>query len=528
MNRPDALALESASFRAVANVNGRVNTPIFLYRKHGESSPVPLLAEDLNLASSDCRAKVVGQLPESDREEVARLLLELSASVASAQSAPRDAKDGGNEPQGSAVAFAPVEPWPEPVDGAALLDEIAATVARYIVLPTGAAEAIALWVLHTHTHATAYVSPLLAITAPEKRCGKSTVLSLLARLVPRPLPTSNISPASVFRVVEEHAPTILIDEGDTFLRDNDDLRGLLNSGHTRDAAFVVRTVGDKYEVRTFTTWCPKAIAAIGSLPDTLADRSIPITMHRKAPGERVERLRLDRLGAICEPLRSRAARWAADTAGTLRDADPDVPEALNDRQADNWRPLFAIADAAGGHWPDHARRAALATSGRIEEDTTPAIQLLADLRDLYAERTDDIIPSSAIAAHLGTLEGRPWPEWRHGQPISPTGVAKLLKRFGIFPRKDRVGSKTVRGYHRTDLEDAFSRYLPPQTATTATRLQDNELQHSQIATPRADVAVAKTPKSLPFNDVAVVAAAGGGDGANEEPAGADGYKEGEL
>ncbi|MBI2899500.1 MAG: hypothetical protein HYY17_04905 [Planctomycetes bacterium] len=192
------------------------------------------------------------------------------------QAARRAAGHGaGNDRklQGRALALADAEPWPEPVDGAALLHDLAAVFRRFLVLPDGAAEALALWSVFTHTHDTFQVSPRLAITSPEKRCGKTTLLSILGALVPRPLPASNVTAAVVFRAVEAARPTLLVDEVDTFLSNRDELRGILNSGHTRAGAYVVRCVGDDAEPRQFTTWAPVAIACIGRLPDTLADLS---------------------------------------------------------------------------------------------------------------------------------------------------------------------------------------------------------------------------------------------------------------
>src|ERR1700676_3791084 len=197
--------------------------------------------------------------------------------------------------QGRTVEFVEPAPWPEPVDGAVLLGDVAAAFTRFVALPPLAEVAAALWTVHAHALEAAAASPLLALTLPEKRCcGKTTTLSLLARLVPRALLSSNISPASLFRIVEKYSPTLLVDEADSFLRDKEELRRILNSGHTRDAAYVVRTVGDENEPRRFSTWAAKAVALIGHLPDTFADRSLVVPMRRHAAGEHVERLRLER------------------------------------------------------------------------------------------------------------------------------------------------------------------------------------------------------------------------------------------
>ncbi len=368
--------------------------------------------------------------------------------------------------QGRTVEFSEPAPWPEPVDGAMLLADVAAAFTRYVALPPLAEVAAALWTVHAHALEAAAASPLLALTSPEKRCGKTTTLSLLARLVPRALLSSNISPASLFRIVEKYSPTLLVDEADSFLRDKEELRGILNSGHTRDAAYVVRTVGDENEPRRFSTWAAKAVALIGHLPDTLADRSLVVPMRRRAAGEQVERLRLDRPGGF-EDLRRRAARWAADRLGELRGADPEVPGELGDRAADNWRPLLAIADLAGGEWPEWARRAALALSGNGSEPRDSVReQLLADIREAFEERGPGRLLTEDLLQDLRAREDRPWGEWRGGHPLSAVQLARLLKPFGVRPRLFRTGPKVARGYEPESFADAFSRYLPGEPSNS--------------------------------------------------------------
>lgn len=374
--------------------------------------------------------------------------------------------DNDRELSGQAIALTDPEPWPDPVDGAELLRALVLTLARYVALPGGGATAVALWILHTHAHDLSNVSAVLAIRSPEKRCGKTTLLHLLSALVPRPLPTANITPAALFRAVDRFEPCLLVDEADTFLTRNDELRGILNSGHARANAFVIRTVGDDYEARRFRTWCPKAMALIGSLPTTLEDRSITIRMRRKTKQEQVERLRLDRLGEL-EPLRRQAARWIQDHTQHLEEADPDIPSELGDRAQDNWRPLIAIADLAGGPWPDRARKAAkLLSAADGDDEDSAGVQLLADLRGLFEERETDRLFSADIVEALGKMEDRPWPEWRRGQPLTATSLARLLKPFGVRPKTIRIGDDRAKGYAREDLEDPLSRYLPPTSRDT--------------------------------------------------------------
>jgi len=363
--------------------------------------------------------------------------------------------------QGQVMGLEPPDPWPKPVDGEALLAGLTLAFSRFVALPDGAAAALALWVMHAHAHAAAAVSPLLALTSPEKRCGKTTTLTVLGALVPKPLPASNITPAALFRAVEHFSPTLLVDEADTFLYgEREELRGVLNSGHTRALAYVVRTVGDDHEPRKFSTWAPKALALIGKLPSTLEDRSILVPLRRKTSQEEVERLRLDRLGVL-EELPRKAARWASDHLKPLSEADPEPPKGLHDRAADNWRPLLAIADAVGGAWPEKARHTALLLSapGGIQ-DSSARIELLADLREIFQTRNVDRLFSETLLEDLHSREDRRWGEWKRGKPLSTHALARLLRPFGVTPQKLRIGDRVRQGYHLKTLEDAFIRYLP--------------------------------------------------------------------
>ncbi len=376
------------------------------------------------------------------------------------------------------------EPWPDEVDGEELLEELSSVYTRYLALPEGAADGLALWSLHTHCYDAFSVTPRLGICSPEKRCGKTHLLTVLLHLCPRPLPASNVTSAVVFRAIEQYRPTLLIDEADTFLRDKEELRGVLNSGHTKSLATVVRTVGDDHEAAVFSTWAPVAIAQIGRLPGTLEDRALIVRMRRRTQNEYVEALGEERLREL-EPLRSRAARWATDHLERLRAARPEMPELGSDRATDNWRPLLAIADAAAGAWPERARAAARLLQGSEAAEEGAPVQLLADLRDLFEGEASERLTSERIVKALGEMEERPWPEWRHGQRITARQMAALLKPFGIRPKVLRIGTTTPRGYELGDFADAFSRYLPPPIRNSATCLQNSTFrsatQHPPVA-----------------------------------------------
>lgn len=444
-----------------------------------EQVVVPMKRDVLRVASSD--VQVIGAKPSDSKNEIHRLAglgkreyeverkkvakrldVRVTALDGFVEAERGEVDDGGK--QGRALNLPRPEPWPDPVNGSDLLNELSGVIRRYVVMSAYAADTTALWVVHTYLVSGFGISPRLAITSPEKRCGKTTLLDVLARLVLRPLPTSNVSTAAIFRVVEVQQPTLLIDEADTFLPENDELRGILNSGH-RQGGSVLRLVGKEFEPRSFSTYSACAIALIGKLPDTLTDRSVAVELRRCRPDEDIKAFRFDRTATL-DAVARRAARWASDNAKLISDNDPAMPEGIYNRAADNWRPLLAIAGAAGADWPERARRAAKAADAAAgDHDQSVRVALLADIRNMYVERDVDRLASADIAKGLIAIEGRPWGEWKAGAPITPNSVARQLARFGISPDTIRVGDQTPKGYMRSQFEDAFVRYLPPATAT---------------------------------------------------------------
>lgn len=363
--------------------------------------------------------------------------------------------------------FDAVEPWADPVSGADLLNELTAAIGRFCVLPEHTNVLMAIWALHAWAHDAADISPILAFISPEKRCGKSTALSVMSALTPKAMHNVNVSTAVLFRVVEKFQPTVMIDEADTYLADNDELRGILNGGHNRMSAYVWRSVGDDHEPTQFKVWAPKCIAMIGKLPDTLEDRSLVVPLRRKQKGETVERFRADRLAEFL-PLRRRCQRWADDTVSRLKEMDAAVPDALNDRAQDNARAVCAIADAAGGHWPQTIRTALVGLAASVDEEPQSAGGLLLrDVAEVLESRKSDKLGSASLCEALCALEDAPWAEWRRGSPITPRGIARLLKPYGIAPQKDKAG----RFYRPKDFTDALDRYVsndPPVSVTSVT------------------------------------------------------------
>jgi putative DNA primase/helicase len=413
-----------------------------------------VLARDcVPLWSPRRRKDLTAAFTNGEAEQVERALIAIEAALSE-----EHARQDSTEERRALVTD--TEPWPEPVDGAKLLGTIEESLRRFVVLMQSAYTAVALWVVAAHALKVFDLFPMLAAISPVKRCGKTTLLSVLARLLPRPLATSNISTASVYRAIEECGPSLLMDEADTFARDNPELRGVLNSGHSRDLAFVVRTVekGEEQQPARFSTWCPKVVAAIGKLPETWEDRSIVIPMRRRAKGETVERARRK----VLEPLRDvgrMAARWAEDHAGDLADAAPVIPDELDDRAADNWEPILAVADLVGGSWPERARKAALTLSaGRDAEDEGAGVRLLRNIGEVFSVREADRVPSAdLVEALLGEPEWG-WGTWRKGRPLDQRGLAKLLKPFGIRSKAIWLEGRTVRGFERGEFVDAWVRY----------------------------------------------------------------------
>jgi Protein of unknown function (DUF3631) len=365
--------------------------------------------------------------------------------------------------------------WSEPVNGARLLDDITAALRRYVVLEKGAAEATALWVVHTFCFDAFPITPRLAVTSAVMRCGKTTLLDVLSFLVHRPISTGNATAAAIYRVVHKLRPTLLIDEADTLLVGNATLRGILNLGHRKNTAFVLRAD------ERFSTWAPVAIAMIGRLPSTLEDRSISIRLQRRRADEPLEVFRLDQHDNL-KRLGRMAARFAADHFDRLREATPIMPSTLENREADNWLPLLAIADAAGGAWPSIARQVAenLAVANRPTEQSI-AVMLLEDIYGVLTAHTGERIQSVELVKALVQLEDRPWAEWKASKSITVNAVARLLAPFNIRPFEMRIGTRVVRGYRVAQFADAFARYVEAASVQSATPLQPDDQNASAMS-----------------------------------------------
>jgi hypothetical protein len=345
-----------------------------------------------------------------------------------------------------------------------VLELVLRLIELHITVTANERMAAALWVLHTYVFDLYAVTPRLALLSPIEGCGKTTFLVLLEALARKPWRSDDVSPASIYyQVARDPQTSFLVDEGDNLgLLQNQFLRRVFNSGHRRGGG-VSRFIDGR--PRKIPTFAPLAIAAIGmELPRPLLHRSILINMQRSPPGIVLERL--DETNPALIASRDQIVKWARTTKLSK---DPAIPTELRNREADNWRPLLAVADSLG--YGAAARAAATALmSGRSDEPV--AVTLLRDIRDVFdAERSDRIASSNLVAALLALSEGR-WNEYRGLKDDRPlcklnqNNMAEALRQFGIRPRPlwprgpRQPETKPARGYLRLQFEAAWAAYCP--------------------------------------------------------------------
>jgi putative DNA primase/helicase len=368
-----------------------------------------------------------------------------------------------NQQDETGSPFAEVEPYPDPINPAALLDDLSATILRFIVLDTEQAHTAALWIAVCWFVDVIHCAPIGLINAPEKACGKTQLLSVIGKLVPRAAQASGISPSVLFRMIEAYRPTLLIDEVETVLtKENEDLRGLVNAGHTRESAYVWRSVAkaDDFEPRRFSVWGMKAIAGINAdrLAETVTSRSIVINLRKKLPHEKADRLR-NAVSGLFDTLKAKLARFALDYSEHIRNARPYLPEALNDRAQDNWEPLLAIAECAGQEWVRRATTAALKLSGASDKVVSTGNELLADIEHVFHSKDLEKISTSDLIKALCEDDESAWPTYNRGKPISARQIASRLAGYGIKSKTIRLRYETAKGFEVEQFEDAFARYL---------------------------------------------------------------------
>jgi hypothetical protein len=345
-----------------------------------------------------------------------------------------------------------------------LLETCRAWVRRYVSVSDAQAVIMAAWVMHTYVFDSFEVTPYLFISSPEKGSGKSTLLRILKAVACRGRSSSGMSGAALARVVAASRPTLFLDELDAQMKGNketaENIRGILNSGYEPEGVYT-RCVGSEFAVTDFPTFCPKCLAGIGKLWDTVSDRSVIIEMRRMLPEEKIEQDRKAAVNAAAAPIKERLEEWARGAADLLRSIHPSPVPGFNPRQNDIAEVLLALAQLAGEGWLERLTQAlkvvCMATKA---EDGSIGITLLADIRGVFNEHKTDTIPSAILAGCLSKIEGRAWAEWNHGKEITANNLARQLGKFHIYPQSIRIGDKTPKGYRRADFEDAWSRYCP--------------------------------------------------------------------
>lgn len=380
---------------------------------------------------------------------------------------PTSTRNGPQEGTQTAMS-SPQSTAPDPAtqptdhDGAALLDRVQAALNRYVILPSGhSVSAVVLWIAATHAQPAWAHAPRLVIRAPEKRCGKSRLLDVVEALCWNAFITVNSSPAAVYRSITADPPTLLVDEADTMFGPkadgNEDLRGLLNAGHQRNRP-AKRYDAATSRVESIPTFAMAALAGIGVMPDTIEDRAVIVRMRRRALDETVAPYRHKRDRPALRALAAELHTWLRANYAVLERAEPAMP--VEDRAADTWEPLFAVAELAGGDWPDRAHVAVLALQAETEDDTRDSdrARILVDIHTAFGDAP--ALSSKTLAERLRFDPEGPWAD--HGpMGLTQRHLARLVGEYGIKSVNVRLpDGQQAKGYHRTQFLDTWHRYAP--------------------------------------------------------------------
>jgi putative DNA primase/helicase len=359
-----------------------------------------------------------------------------------------------------------VELWDEPVDAKAVYGDLKGWLGGFVRMLPHEVCAASLWTLHAYTirePGQAQVcdfSPILFISSPEKSCGKSTLVELLAELTPRTLMASNISDAAMYRLIESRRPTLFLDEIDTFFGHRNEISGVLNSG-CRQAGKFIRMGGKNYDVPIeMRTWGAKCISGIGTIPVTVESRCLKIRLKRKLASETVLRrnIVLSNEPTVFVDLRRKMARFIVDSEDEIQALHLPLLGELDDRTQDVWSGLFRIAKFIGDEVYAEAIAAAIKLSSVENAEKSESIELIEDIWHLFDDGLPDRVSSKNLCQRLCTLEDRPWATYQRGG-LDPFKLSTLLKGFGIHTRQIKEDGRNIRRYERSMFEEVFRRYL---------------------------------------------------------------------
>jgi DNA polymerase-1 len=362
---------------------------------------------------------------------------------------------------------------PEGMTGADVLDRHAELLTRYIrfriVEETWAAT---LWTAATYFVLLFQIVAYLAISSATMRCGKSHLLDLIRWTCARGRRMSGGSDAAIFRTLAQTPPpTLVFDEVDNYIGESTErafLIGVLNEGFERDGVVprVEDLPGGGRDVVDYPVFGMKCFTGIGRLlPATTLDRSIPIRLERRLRSERGAKWRVRSVQQQAAAVHELLTGWAAAATELVAehyDSDLTFPVGTNERAEDLWEPLLAVAAAAGGEWPQRARRAALELTLNDDDSTDLAIVLLADIRLVFAgAKWPEAMKSGELVNKLNALEEAPWGGLRDGKGLSTHRLAHELAAFGLEPEKHRTEEgEQIRGWWLRSLEPVWKRYLP--------------------------------------------------------------------
>ncbi len=352
-----------------------------------------------------------------------------------------------------------------PLRGAMVVRMPEAMFLDYLISPDGVPFVSSLWTIGTHMFEIFDCFPYLTITSPVKRCGKSQFGKVLNLLCCRPFMNMNISEAALFRLIDAEKPTLILEEAEALRNKASErsqyLLSILQGGFTQ-GTFVPRCVGKTFEVVKFSVYCPKAILAIGNLPDTLMDRSIIVSMRRRLKSEVVARFRRRIVAEQADGIVNVLSAWAAAHKDEVHKAYlKQNLEFLQDREADIWEPLFAIASVAVPERLEELKRIAIRLSNKktsMDADDSEGLQLLSDIRTFFSNTKYDGISSSGLVEWLQKVAANHWEK-----ELTQTKLARLLRPFGIRPDQIWIEERNARGYRREQFKSAFECYLPPET-----------------------------------------------------------------
>jgi hypothetical protein len=337
--------------------------------------------------------------------------------------------------------------------------------ADYLIAPAGIDFVATLWAIATYLFEVFDSFAYLTITSPTKGCGKSQFAEILELLCCRPMLSVNVSEAALFRSIENDKPTVIIDEAEALRNRTSEraryLLSILQAGYKKGAV-VPRCVGRGHEVEKFSVFCPKAIVAIGNLPDTLVDRSIVVLMRRHLESEKVKRFRRRIVTEEATRITGLITAWIHAHKQEIAQAYlKQNLEFLRDREAEIWEPLFAVAAIACPERLEDLKQIAIRLSGKKTEmdvDESQGLRLLADIRAIFEKTKRKAIRSADLVKWLRKEAANHW-----GDELTETKLAGLLRPFGIGPKQVWMNANNVRGYRREDFKSAFARYLPAES-----------------------------------------------------------------